>query len=193
MEDPNDPTFSPWTEPVEMTEPVPLTCPLGRFCQYKLILRSAEGQDTPVIREVAVASSIPNLPPVVESVEFVRIKNAAKRGFYLVKYSARDANDDRLIYTLYFRKLGRSVWIKLKEDHDQGDLEWDIVVRSIPKQRRPASEAMLFYEESPESVEKRRARIEEARLIRAANTPLTTTRPSKRDRRLIHRFTRKSD
>jgi hypothetical protein len=37
VQDVNDPTFSEWTEPVEIIEPVQLKCPLGRFCQYKLI------------------------------------------------------------------------------------------------------------------------------------------------------------
>lgn len=125
VEDANDPTFSPWTEPVEMTEPVPLTCPLGRFCQYKLILKTADGRDTPVIREVAVASSIPNLPPVVEVVDFVRGKTLPKRGIYVIQYRAQDSNDDPLLFTLYFRKLGRTVWTKLKEDYSQSELEWD--------------------------------------------------------------------
>ncbi|MES9937853.1 MAG: RNA-binding S4 domain-containing protein, partial [Sedimenticola sp.] len=37
----------------------------------------------------------------------------------------------------------------------KGSLEWDITVRQIPKQRRPASEAVNFYEESEQSRQRR--------------------------------------
>jgi outer membrane protein assembly factor BamB len=125
VDDANDSTFSPWTEPIEMTEPVPLGCPQGRFCQYKLILKSRDGTATPVIREVALASSIPNLPPVVDAVDFVRNPKSSKDGFVTIKYNARDANEDSLRFTVSFRKLGRSGWITLEEDHDTEALEWD--------------------------------------------------------------------
>ena len=59
VKDVNDPTFSDWTEQVEIIEPIQLRCPLGRFCQYKLILETEDGSKTPLIREVAVASTIP--------------------------------------------------------------------------------------------------------------------------------------
>jgi hypothetical protein len=61
VKDVNDPTFSEWTELVEVTEPVPLRCPVGRFCQHKLVLESKDGQRTPVVREIAVARTVPNL------------------------------------------------------------------------------------------------------------------------------------
>jgi hypothetical protein len=125
VEDANDATFSPWSEAVEMTGPVPLDCPLGRFCQYRLILTSRDGSATPVIREVALASSIPNLPPVVESVEFTRSSKPTQEGRVIIKYNARDANDDALRFDLYFRKQGRFGWIRLEEDHDARQLEWD--------------------------------------------------------------------
>ena len=66
VKDVNDPTFSEWTELVEVTEPVQLRCPVGRFCQYKLVLETQDGQKTPLIREIAVASTVPNLAPKVE-------------------------------------------------------------------------------------------------------------------------------
>ncbi len=125
VDDANDATFSPWTEPVEMTEPVPLECPLGRFCQYRLTLKSPDGTATPVIREVALASSVPNLAPVVDAVDFVRNAKSSKEGLITIRYDARDANQDALRFTLYFRKAGRFGWIRLKEDHTARELEWD--------------------------------------------------------------------
>lgn len=123
VKDINDPTFSEWTEPTTLTEPTQLRCPLGRFCQYKLILQSEDGLSTPLIREVAVASSIPNLAPKVESVSVEQVPK--KEGALKISYKAKDANDDKLIYTIDFRKLGRTNWIKLKDELEEDNFEWD--------------------------------------------------------------------
>jgi len=71
-------------------------------------------------------------------------------------------------------------------------LQWDLVVRGISRQRRPAPEAVLLYEESEESRLHRQALVRERR-ERGAAAPGASGRPNKRDRRMIHRFTRKSD
>lgn len=123
VEDVNDPTFSEWSAPLNVTEPTPLECPLGRFCQYKLILQSATGGATPLIREIAVSSTIPNLAPIVTSVDLVRRRTAAKRGLYEIRYKTKDDNDDELIYTLYFRRVGRTHWIELADRHAETKYE----------------------------------------------------------------------
>jgi len=74
----------------------------------------------------------------------------------------------------------------------KGSLQWDLVVRGISRQRRPASEAVLLYEESEESRLHRQALVRERR-ERGASAPEASGRPNKRERRMIHRFTRKSD
>jgi len=127
VDDTNDPTFSPWTNPVEATGPVPLACPLGRFCQYRLILQQGpEGDQTPVIREVTVASTIPNLAPAVDAVDITRIEGPpSKQGSYKIIFKSRDANDDKLLYSLYFRKVGHTNWIKLKDQLEDETFEWD--------------------------------------------------------------------
>ena len=47
VKDINDPSFSKWTEPKEVTGPVQLDCPAGRFCQYKLVLQKQRRSETP--------------------------------------------------------------------------------------------------------------------------------------------------
>ncbi len=74
----------------------------------------------------------------------------------------------------------------------KGSLEWDIKVKVLPKQRRPASEALLFYEESNESISRRQSIAAELRDQRIAG-PQQTEKPSKRNRRMIHRFTKKPE
>ena len=124
VKDVNDPTFSSWTEPVDVTGPVQLRCPLGRFCQYKLILQSNSGS-SPIIREIAVADTVPNLAPNVESVSITRIQTGTKTGVIRITYRAKDDNEDDLIYKIDFRKIGRTNWIELIDDHETSTFEWD--------------------------------------------------------------------
>jgi outer membrane protein assembly factor BamB len=125
VKDVNDPTFSDWTELVEITEPIQLRCPIGRFCQYKLVLETKEGQKTPLIREVAVASTVPNLAPKVESVNVSAVKGPGKEGVFKISYKAGDENKDKLIYKLDFRRMGRSNWIEMKDELEADSYEWD--------------------------------------------------------------------
>ena len=125
VDDVNDPTFSAWSEVVEVTEPVQLKCPAGRFCQYKLVLQSQDGQKSPLIREVTVADTIPNLAPKVEEVS-VKLQEAAdKKGIFNISYKAKDDNNDRLIYKIDFRKVGRDNWIELEDKVEKENFEWD--------------------------------------------------------------------
>jgi ribosome-associated heat shock protein Hsp15 len=68
-----------------------------------------------------------------------------------------------------------------------GYVERSVVIRDLSKQRRGAKEAVLLYEETPESIEHRE---QEAKLRRqaAALRPRGVGRPTKKERRLIHRF-----
>jgi hypothetical protein len=125
VQDVNDPTFSEWSEPAEITEPVQLQCPLGRFCQYKLVLQSQYGTDSPLIREIAVACTVPNLAPQVESVTVSRVKGAGKDGVFKISYVTKDDNDDKLVYKIDFRKIGRTNWIELKDELEASSFEWD--------------------------------------------------------------------
>jgi ribosome-associated heat shock protein Hsp15 len=88
-------------------------------------------------------------------------------------------------------KPGKDVEIGSALRIHKGSLEWEIIVQELPKQRRPAKEAAGFYSESESSKLKREQLQEEIRLQRSALPLMTSSRPSKRDRRLIHRF--KSD
>ena len=125
VKDVNDPTFSPWTELVEVSEPIQLNCPLGRFCQYKLVLQSEDGDKSPLIREIAVASTVPNLSPKVELVTVSRVATASKKGFFKISYKTKDDNGDKLIYKIDFRKLNRTNWIELKDKLDAASFEWN--------------------------------------------------------------------
>lgn len=69
-----------------------------------------------------------------------------------------------------------------------GELEWVIDVKALSRQRGPAAQAALLYAEREDS----RARRQEAISLRKVQPhPAADVkgRPTKKDRRLIHRFT----
>ncbi|GAI16843.1 unnamed protein product, partial [marine sediment metagenome] len=92
---------------------------------YKLVLQSEDGDKSPLIREIAVASTVPNLAPKVESVTVARVSTASKKGFFKISYKTKDDNGDKLIYKIDFRKLDRTNWIELKDELDAASFEWD--------------------------------------------------------------------
>ncbi len=68
-------------------------------------------------------------------------------------------------------------------------LTWDITVTGLSKQRLPAKDAVLLYEEAVESITKRQQQMaiqREQRQLVGFNAP--EHKPNKKDRRLIHRF-----
>lgn len=68
----------------------------------------------------------------------------------------------------------------------QGNEQRTVVIRAIAMQRRGAPEAQLLYEETPDSISRR----ETAAAERKAAGPglLSEHRPTKKQRRQIHRF-----
>lgn len=75
----------------------------------------------------------------------------------------------------------------------RGVQEWDVVVRGLRDERRPARQAQTLYEETPASIERRtseQARREQAEMRRAR----AQGRPTRRERRaLAHWRERRGD
>jgi ribosome-associated heat shock protein Hsp15 len=69
--------------------------------------------------------------------------------------------------------------------------EWTVIVRGIVKTRGPAPEARLLFDETEESIRKRAAAAAQMKFERAPGFDLPG-RPSKKDRRSIQRFTKRS-
>lgn len=124
VKDPNDATFSDWSEPVVLTEATVLDCPVARFCQYRLTFTS-DTVATPVVRQVTVAHVIPNLAPNVVSVQVERTRDKKRPYMIEVEFDAKDDNKDELEYSLEFRRAGRTGWIPLKEELDKYSFQWD--------------------------------------------------------------------
>lgn len=81
------------------------------------------------------------------------------------------------------RRLQRGELVHVR----RGPQAWDVIVRGLCGERRPAPEAQTLYEETPESVERRtsgQARREQAAMRRAR----AQGRPTKRERRALARW-----
>lgn len=70
----------------------------------------------------------------------------------------------------------------------RGPYEWVIEIKALSRQRGPTKEAALLYEETAASRQRREELIEQRRLQRSADSQ-PATRPTKKDRRRIVRFT----
>ena len=81
------------------------------------------------------------------------------------------------------RRLRRGELVHIR----RGAQAWDVIVRGLRSERRPAPEAQALFEETPESVERRtseQARRDQAAMRRAR----AQGRPTKRDRRALERW-----
>ena len=73
----------------------------------------------------------------------------------------------------------------------RGPYESTIVVKGLAKLRGPASEAQLLYEETEESIRRRELTSAQLKLERPPEFH-SPGRPSKKDRRAVLRFTKRS-
>ncbi len=73
----------------------------------------------------------------------------------------------------------------------KGAFIYEVSVKALSKHRGPASQAAQLYKESDQSISCREKLVEQLK-AESVLRPSTSGRPSKRDRRNIIRFTRKS-
>lgn len=109
--------------------------------------------------------------------------------FYKTRMLASEAVEGGKVHLNGQRsKPGKEVRVGSRLQISKDGLEWHIEVAVLPAQRRPASEARTFYIETDESRRRREQAAEALRTARLASPLQTESKPSKRDRRLIHRF-----
>jgi len=69
---------------------------------------------------------------------------------------------------------------------DNGATEWEVIVRGLAEKRGSAAIAQALYEETGQSVEKRRQQAEQRKLFHEPSGDIKG-RPTKRDRRMLDR------
>ncbi|RKZ42186.1 MAG: RNA-binding protein [Gammaproteobacteria bacterium] len=73
-----------------------------------------------------------------------------------------------------------------------GYIERTVIVQGLSKQRRPASEAVLLYKETPKSIKENEKAAELRRQTGALRQP-RMGRPTKKERRTIEKFLNTTD
>ena len=107
--------------------------------------------------------------------------------FFRTRAKAKEAIDGGKVHLNGVRgKPSKEIQLDDELQIRQGYDEKTVVVTGLSEQRRGASEAALLYKETDESIEKREAAV--ALRKAAGNQGYSAGRPSKRDRRQIHRF-----
>jgi len=89
-------------------------------------------------------------------------------------------------------KPSRDIQVGNKLEITKDQYRWEIKIIALSAQRRPASEAALLYEETPESHARRQEQVRQQREARASLQQAPEHRPNKKQRRLIHRFKREA-
>ncbi|WP_330984998.1 MULTISPECIES: ribosome-associated heat shock protein Hsp15 [Enterobacterales] len=108
--------------------------------------------------------------------------------FYKTRAMAREmVEGGKVHYNGQRSKPGKVMELNATLTLRQGNDERTVMVKSISEQRRPASEAVLMYEETAESIEKRE-KMAVARKLNALTMPHPDRRPDKKERRDLMRF-----
>ena len=81
-------------------------------------------------------------------------------------------------------KPSKSIRPGMRLEIQRGEIRWELTVQALSKQRRPAKEAVLLYDELPESLDARHAAAEARRQARE-RSDFRLGRPTKRDRRQL--------
>ena len=111
----------------------------------------------------------------------------AARFFKTRKQAAEAVNGGKIHLNGQRTKPGKEVKIGATLQITKDLYSWEITVTGLNSQRRPAKEAVLLYEEKPESHARRQQEVARRRDERQSD-PQTLRRPDKKQRRQIHRF-----
>lgn len=122
-----DDTWSDWSAAQTDPQLARAVAPTARYMQYRVFLRSESGKATPEVRGIALRYQTTNQAPEITTFDVPDLEGAAQDNSrkLKLKWSATDANEDELLYNLYFKKDGWKDWILLEEDLDKKDHEWD--------------------------------------------------------------------
>ncbi|MEI8210214.1 MAG: S4 domain-containing protein [Methylococcales bacterium] len=128
------------------------------------------------------------MPTEIESIRLDKWLWTAR--FFKTRKLAADAVSGGKVHVNKQRtKPGKEVRPGMPLTINKDGLSWDILIIELAKQRKPAKEAVLLYEETPESHEKRQKQLIAQREQREL-FPISGQdhKPNKKERRLIHRF-----
>jgi hypothetical protein len=124
-----DDTWSEWSDALKKSGDQ-ITSRPARFLQYRLVLKSSSKQATPQIRGIQMSGLQENIAPLVLSVRLEKgdeegDARANKPSIRKVVWNAADVNDDKLVYSIFFREAGEARWFLLKDELNRAQFIWD--------------------------------------------------------------------
>jgi hypothetical protein len=122
-----DETWSDWSAEETHPREALITAPTARFLQYRVSLQTTNPAVTPIVHGLSLRYMTTNQSPEVTGIEVpdldaANLDNPKK---IKLKWTSSDPNDDDLSYNLYVRKNGWKDWVRLEEDFDKKEYEWD--------------------------------------------------------------------
>jgi hypothetical protein len=133
-----DDTWSAWSEEYSDLNGSAIKSPSARFIQWRVKLTS-DGTATPILKSISVSYLQKNLKPAIDSIgiaseqekpeggppkrppgtggdEQSKSDNIPINGKRIIKWQAKDPNDDPLEYSLYFRGADEQNWKLIKDE-----------------------------------------------------------------------------
>ena len=122
-----DETWSDWSSELADSDQATAIAPSARFFQYRITLHTDDGHVTPALRSIALRYSTLNQAPEITGIDVpdLNATNAESPKKIRFKWTATDPNDDELTYTLFVRKDGWKNWVRIEENLEKKDFEWD--------------------------------------------------------------------
>jgi hypothetical protein len=122
-----DETWSDWSAEQSRAAEAVIDAPPARYLQYRVSLATDDPAVTPALRSISLRYMNTNQAPEVLKVEApdlnaVNLDNPKKLHF---KWTAQDANEDDLTYSVFARKDSWADWVLLEDDLDKAEYEWD--------------------------------------------------------------------
>jgi len=126
ISDPDD-TWSDWSAEQADADTATIAAPTARFLQYRVTLSTSDPRATPILRGISLRYVNANQAPEVLKVEVpdLNATNLDNPKKLKIKWTAQDANEDELTYSVLIRKDGWKNWVQLEDDLDKTDFEWD--------------------------------------------------------------------
>ncbi len=124
--DPERGGWQGWTRPVEVRDYVKVASLPGWFLQYRLEMLTADIKRTATVSKVRIAYVTPNLPPQIDLLKVVPPTKPGSTSRKLsVTWKAVDANNDKLLYSVYVRPVDTEQWVQVAKDITVDKYSWD--------------------------------------------------------------------
>lgn len=122
-----DETWSDWS--AEQTDPdqARIGAPTARFLQYRVTLTTDHAAASPQVHALTLRYQNINQAPEVTRLDVPNLDavNLSKPKKLKIKWSATDANEDELTYSLLIRKEGWQNWVQLEDNLTKTEYDWD--------------------------------------------------------------------